>query len=254
VVIAEESLLGIGIYSPAEAARYVRASRSRFRRWLYGDRRSKPVFDPDIPRDDRVQDIVTFLDFAQALSVQDIRLNVGIPLQRIREAYETARRDFGLDHPFAVKHGIFVFGNLHDPKHCVLGIYPSGEPVDIDSLERKAVQLTGKKKGNLMISQVVQEFSERLAFSTKGLADEYLAFEKYGHRILMQPDCRFGKPYLEDLYYEAETLADAAKVEGSVNRAADVYEVPKNAVKAAMEYIRELETEPHPIRPKKIVA
>ena len=86
MVIAEQSMLGVGIYSPMEAARYVRASSQRFRRWIYGTRRDRPVFDPDMPREGS-REIVTFLDFAQALSVQDIRINVGVPLQRIREAY-----------------------------------------------------------------------------------------------------------------------------------------------------------------------
>ena len=251
--VAEQSMLGVGIYSPLEAARYVRASGQRFRRWLYGTKRTLPVFDPDIPREGS-REIVTFLDFAQALSVQDIRLNVGVPLQRIRQAYETARRDYGLEHPFAVKHGIFVFGNLNDPKHCVLGIYPEAQELDRDFLGQKCVQLTGKKKGNQLISQVVQEYSKRLAYSTRGLADEYLAFERHGYRILMQPDCRFGKPYLEGLPYEAETLSNAAEYEGGVNRASELYEVPRNAVKAAIAYMKELDTEPQSIRPKQIVA
>ena len=95
MAVAEQSMLGVGIYSPIEAARYMRAPSQRFRRWIYGTRSVKSVFDPVIPRDGAVE-IVTFLDFAQALSVQDIRLNVGVPLQRIREAYETSRRDYGL--------------------------------------------------------------------------------------------------------------------------------------------------------------
>jgi len=246
-------MLGIGIYSPIEAARYARAPSQRFRRWIYGTKKTMPVFDPDIPRDGS-REIVTFLDFAQALSVQDVRLNVKVPLQQIREAYETARRDYGLAHPFAVEHGIFVFGNLNDPKRCVLGIYPADEEVDRDFLGRKCIQLTGKKKGNQLISQVVQEFSKHVAYSPEGLAEEYCAFEKYGCRILMQPDCRFGKPYIEGLVYEAETLANAAKYEGGSKRASELYEVPENAVKAAIAYMKELDTEPHRIRPIEIAA
>ncbi len=253
MAIVEHSMLGVGVYSPIEAARYARTPTQRFRRWIYGTCKTESVFDPDIPREG-CREIVTFLDFAQALSVQDIRLNIGVPLQRIREAYEMARRDYGLNHPFAVKHGIFVFGNLKDPKHCVLGLYPDDEEVDQDFLGRKCVQLSGNKKGNFLISQVVQEFSQRLAYSTKGLADEYLAFERYGYRILMQPDCRFGKPYIEGLIYEAETLADAARAEGGASRAAKLYDVPLNAVRAAIAYMKQLETPPNQLSPKKIVA
>jgi len=70
----------------------------------------------------------------------------------------------------------------------------------------------------------------------------------------MQPDCRFGKPYIEGLVYEAETLANAAKYEGGSKRASELYEVPENAVKAAIAYMKELDTEPHRIRPIEIAA
>ena len=135
----------------------------------------------------------------------------------------------------------------------MLGLYPEDE-VNRDFLGRKCIQITGKKKGNQLISQVVQQFSKRLAYSTRGLADEYLAFEKYGCRILMQPDCRFGKPYIEGLVYEAETLANAATYEGGISRASELYEVPRNAVRAAIAYMKELDTQPHKISPKKIAA
>lgn len=249
----ERPMLGVGIYSPREAARYVRADISRFRRWIYGTKRSAPVFDPDIQRVGS-REIVTFLDFAQALCVQDIRLNVGVPLQRIREAYETARTEHGVTHPFAMKNRIVVFGNLEDPKKCALVLCKDDETQDVDFLQEKYVQLTGKKKGNALISEVVQKFSKQLYYSDEGLAGGYTAFEGFGHRVLIEPDVRFGKPYIADSVYEAETLADAVRHEGSVKRVSELYEVSQNAVKAAVQYMEELDTDPSPIKPKKIAA
>lgn len=246
-------MLGVGIYSPREAARYVRAKPARFRRWIYGSRKDKPVFDPEIPPVGS-REIVTFFDFAQALRVQDIRLNVGIPLQRIREAYETARKHYGVNHPFAMQNRILVFGNLKDPSKCSLVLYTPDEDSDVGLLREKYVQLTGKKKGNALIAEVVQEFSKGLYYSPKGMPEGYVAFEGFGHRILIDPDVRFGKPFVEGTAYEADSLASAVEEEGGVEQVSDLYEVPENAVKAAIKYTEELAKEPPKIEPKTIAA
>jgi len=147
--VGSDTLLGIGLYTPHEAARYVRADVRRFRRWLYGHGASQPVFEPQLGRE-LANELVTFLDFAQALSVQDVRLNVGIPLQKIREAYRRAQEEYQIPYPFAFEHGIFIFGNLKDPKACQLGIYlpEQSEIPEEEFLKRKQVQLTGRHKGN----------------------------------------------------------------------------------------------------------
>ena len=86
---SNEDLIGLGAYSPLEAASR-RIDRGKIRRWMYGSSKAEPVFDPELgrARDERV---VTFLDFAQALHVNQIRLAIGIPLQKIRKAYLQAR-------------------------------------------------------------------------------------------------------------------------------------------------------------------
>lgn len=252
-MIAKESLLGIGLYAPAEAARYVRASSQRFNRWVFGTSSSKPVFTPELGTLDDDRRVVTFLDFAQALSIQDIRLNVNIPLKMIREAYREAQERHGITYPFAAEHGIFVYGNLTNPAKCCLAIFHGNKREQgdlVESYKKRAVQLTGKAKGNLLIHQVVQEFSKRLRFSSDtGIASRYTCFESKDHRIVMDPDVHFGKPYFEDIGYKAVTLSDSARIEGGIEAAADRFRVPISAVKAAVLYMRELDTEPKKLKP-----
>lgn len=250
-----EATLGIGRYSPSEAARYARVSTQKLSRWIYGTSRSQPVFEPELGRDgDRV---VTFLDFAQALSVYEVRLAIGIPLQKIRKAYQQAQAEHETECPLAVEHGLFIFGDLERPESCELGIYlPRGDAGDErEYAERAALQLTGRKKGNRLITRIVQPFSRNLIFSLNGIASAYVAFAKHGHRIIMDPEVRFGKPYLEGVGYEAETLSTAFDVEGEdVERVARFYRVNSGAVKAALEYRELLRTTPTPTTPKRLVA
>jgi uncharacterized protein (DUF433 family) len=248
-------LLGIGLYAAPEAARYARVSPQKFARWVFGPH---PVFEPQLGREDR---IATFLDFAQSLSVQEIRLTVLIPLQKIRAAYLVAQKEHGVEYPFAMKHGIFVFGDLNRPEACELGIFvPNGAPPPEakerrdEFIRKKAVQITGKHKGNQLISEIVKSFSRNLVFrKPSGTADEYVAYEGHGHRILMDPDIRFGKPYLEGIGYEADTLAEAATIEGSVSRAAKLYHVDDSAIRAAVDFHKLLDTPP-PKQPAKRIA
>lgn len=244
-----ENLLGVGLYSPSEAARYARVSSQKLSRWLFGAVNAEPVLEPQLGTEDR---IVTFTDFAQALSVHEIRLSVKVPLSRIRLAYQRARSEHDIEFPFAVEHGIFVFGNLRAPETCELGIYLPNRQTRREFLNR--IQLTGKKRGNFLIGEVVRQFSDNLVFSGQGVASGYVAHESHGHRILIDPDVRFGKPYLEGIGYEAETLAEAVSIEKTPERAARLYKVELSAVKAAVSYREFLKSRPTGVPPKPIAA
>lgn len=251
-MIKTANFFNVGLYSPVEAARYMRVPGRRLRRWVFGTQKAQPVISPELG-DFNGKQVVTFQDFVQALSVHDIRLNIGIPLTKIREAYKRAQQIYGIENPFAIEHGIFVFGDRSKPEKCELGVYLHSQEKNVAEIaERNCVQLTGKNKDNQLIHEIVQHFSRRIKYETKAVS--YEAFSKFGHRILMEPDFRFGQPYLEDFGYEAATLADAARIEGSVRRAADLYEVPLTAVKASIAYLKDLEKPPEHIQPRKIKA
>lgn len=238
-----QDYVGVGLYAPAEAARYARIAPRKFSRWLYSQ---KPVFQPQLGKE---EGIVTFMDFAQSLSILDIRLMAGVPLQKIRKAYEFAQKSYDVAYPFGVRHGMFIFGNLDKPKRCNIGIFlprPGGSSEDEQKEEFiRRVQLTGRDRGATLINVVVQEFSKRIEFNPQtSLASRYVAHESNGFKIVMDPSIRFGKPFIEGVGYEAETLAEAAVSEGGIDRAARLYHVEPDAVRAALDYHRLLNEEP----------
>lgn len=57
-----------------------------------------------------------------------------------------------------------------------------------------------------------------------------------GVKIVMDPMHRFGEPFFEDIGYTAQTLFDAYRSEGSVQRAADVYGVDPLFVTLSVEF------------------
>src|SRR4051812_35695098 len=100
-----DSLLGLGIYTVAEAATYARVSAAKLARWVMGTSASRPAIVSQLDQADNDERWVTFLDFVQSMAIRDIRIaHPHIHLDKIRETVELAKKTFGIDYPFARKH------------------------------------------------------------------------------------------------------------------------------------------------------
>ena len=96
MVVANDSFLGIGLYTVQEAALYARVPVQTMSRWLYGSKGGEPVLTPELAG--REEKFVTFLDFIQAIHVRHIRKTLGVPLARIRRGIEIARDTYALNY------------------------------------------------------------------------------------------------------------------------------------------------------------
>jgi uncharacterized protein (DUF433 family) len=222
--------LGIGIYSPAEAAFYARVSRRIMTRWVFGEGGAKPVIDRQIR--DSSEKVVTFLDFIQTLAVREVRNRHRLPLQRIRQGVEEARSRYGIEYPLARKHKIYLFSDQKGEGHGEIVIR-----LDDDEVDDRYIQLTGRAKGNLMIRPVVEMFLEDLHFDPQtGLATQYSPMEDEGASIVLNPHRRFGEPIVDPGGYTAETLWHATNTEGGIEAAAEAYGVTVGEVRLANKY------------------
>ena len=107
MVVAKERL-GVGLYTPSEAAFYSRVAPQKLNRWLFGNRQGSAVATPGLPPNER---LVTFLDLIQALAIRNIRLNHRVPLATIREAVQNAETEYNIKHPLAYEKSVFLYGN-----------------------------------------------------------------------------------------------------------------------------------------------
>jgi len=231
-MIATKEHLGIGIYTPAEAAFYARVSPSMMRRWVFGDSSGKPVITRQLEHSD--EKIVTFLDFVQTLAVREVRHRYGLPLQRIRQGIEEARRRYGLEYPLAHKHRMFLFGNDQAKGHGDIVIRLEG---DDEGIEDQYVQLTGRARGNLVMKPVVEMFLRDLNFNPEtSLATQYRPMTNHDASVLLDPHRRFGEPVIEPGGYTAGALWDATNAEGSIEGAAEAYGVSIEEVELANRY------------------
>lgn len=225
MIATSESLLGIGLYAPAEAAFYARVQTKTINRWLYGDRQGERVIHTQLPAQD--QKVVTFLDFVQSLAIREIRSRHNVDLQKIRQAVDLAEAR-GIRYPFAVQHTAYLFSDNKDEGHGNIVL----------KINDRLIQASGDARRNIVMKEVAQLYLQDLAFSpSTGLAESYTAWKgPAGKRIVMNPKIRFGEPVVESCGYTAQTLWESYEIEGGVVAAAEAYDVPSEDIELALRY------------------
>lgn len=234
----QSNLLGIGIYSADEAARYARVATRTMQRWVFGDDSGNAVIQSQLSKLGDAEKLVTFLDFVQVMAVRQVRIREKrFPLQKIRKACDMAAKTHGLDYPLAAKeHRIYLFGPKDNLAACEMVIlFGRGE-----ANEELYLQLTGKKAGNLVMAAIAEPFMSQLRFGDSDFAEEYVAWERLGRQILMNPRRRLGEPFLPSCGYTAQALWEAYSSEGGVENAAKAYGVDREDVELACEYFDHL--------------
>lgn len=224
--------LGLGIYSAAEAALYARVSTRLMARWVFGERDSKSVIKSELP--ETSERVVTFLDFVQVLAIREVRNRHRLSLQKIRQGIEEAKTRYGIEHPLAQQHTIYLLSDGMGKGHGEMVIQLPGRGAEgPDGL----AQLTGRNKGNRVMEKVVEMFLADLHFEAgTGRASRYVPMTYKGAQVVLDPRRRFGEPIVEPGGYTAETLWDATNAEGGIDQAAEAYGVGVDEIMVANRY------------------
>lgn len=231
--------LGIGIYTPQEAALYARVSTRLVNRWVFGDRSGQPVVTPQI-RAQEPDKVLTFLDFIQCLAVRAIRTRFKVPLGKIRQAIDMARTEFRVEYPFAMKHTMYLFSDKKERGHGEILIRLPREQETQEDVLDKYVQLSGRERGNIVMNTIVELYLDDLEFNADGVANEYKPMMTDEGTISMDPRKRWGEPLVKSCGYSAQVLYEATNSEGSFEGAADAYGVSQTDVRLAFRYFDSL--------------
>jgi len=221
VNLLDAATSGIGIYSVRDAARYAKMHPNTLSDWFFGRSNRPPMRKSAIDSDQ--EKVISFLNFVEAVAVRSLRFDYDVPFPKIREAIEGAKRDYGIDHPFA--HGdhrtVLIGKDLH---------------IFVGKDKTNPVQLTGRHKRQKSFRHCLEGYIRDLEFGEDRLARIYNAAKYNNQKIVMNPKFYFGAPILLDSGITAETLWRAAVAEGSYERAAQLYKVTVPAVEAAYRY------------------
>ncbi len=221
-------LIGIGLYTIPEAARLTGAPSRSIRRWILGYKyrhddvvhESRPVWDQDIAEYEGVVNL-SFLDLIEVLFVHAFRKEK-VSWRAIREAAERASAMYRDGHPFSRRRF------MTDGKRIFEEIRDEGE-IKLFDINRQ--------------HYVFHEIVARTLIAGFAFSNEQVArwFPMHPDKcIVIDPKRSFGRPIIARAGVPTEILAKAVEVEESEVTVARWYEVPLDAVRAAVEFERKL--------------
>lgn len=215
---------GIGIYTAPEAARMVGMNANTLKRWLLGydhdGKQEAELWKPQYTIGDEGL-LLGFRDLVEARIVYALRQK-GIGLQTIRICIERARTIVEDDRPFSTSQF------KTDGKNIFLEIAKElAEPELIDLRKRQGV-----------FRHVVEPSLQGLDFGESGAERWWLLPGK--KTVVADPQRAFGQPIIAETGMTTARAAQIVKAEGSIERAAKVYELPVRLLRDALAYQQHL--------------
>ncbi len=223
---AQSELIGLGLYSVSEAAKFSRVPVSSVRRWLFGYRyrhagtpsNVQPVFSADRLHLPDGEKVVSFRDLIEVQFVQSF-LRHGVSWPVIRRAAEAAATLTGDDHPFSsqkfVTDGRTIFA---DVAHSLR--------------ENKLLDLTSNQVA--MRNVLLPSLRAQLDVGKLG-ANRWWPLGKR-RQIVLDPTRQFGRPILVREGVPTSVLSAAYLATSSYKKVASWYEVAEVAVRAAVQF------------------
>ena len=224
------ALIGVGIYTPAEAAKLIGTESREVKRWLFGyafrahgasDRRNSPPLWTSQHAEDG--QLVSFRDLLE-LRIVKAFVKHGVSLLVIRRVLENAQQMFGHSYPFTAMRfltdGRTIFHEAS--KH-------SGDG-----------GLTDLKSKQVVFTEVIRHsLYAGIEFDNRGVAKRWHPL--HGSRaIVLDPEISFGKPIISGTGVPTATIADAVRAEKSFTRVAQLYDLKPAEVRSAVRFEEKL--------------
>ena len=220
--------LGKGIYTVTEAAKLIRVSQSRIRRWLrrytyaYGkeSRLSNPLVSADYQQLDKFL-ALSFLDLMEMRFVNSF-LEYGISLRKIRIAVKRAQEIINQSHPFTSK-------KFHTDRRTIL--------MEIATRENEQ-ELLDLVKNQYAMKKVFAPYLFRgIVFDNNDRL--YLWYPLVPKKsIVIDPSRNFGQPVLNTEGIPTATIAGSYNAEHSISAVSRWYNIKKSSVADALEFER----------------
>lgn len=215
----DASLLGVGLYTPAEAAAYTGISAPQIRRWLFGyssgGKHYPSLWHPQL--EGKADQALGFHDLLEIRFVNAFRHH-GVSLQAIRLASSHAREMFNQAYPFTCKR-----------------FQTDGKAIFTIVLEQTGDEsLLDLAKKQYAFKQVVSSSLYRGIEYDNNEAQRWFPLDR-SRRVVLDPSRNFGKPVLTETGMTVEAIVSAWRAEGeNTKRVAALYEVNVADVEAAI--------------------
>jgi uncharacterized protein (DUF433 family) len=217
------SMVGLGLYSPAEAAALTHIPARKIRRWMcghsIGERAYPALWRSELEKFEIEQLYLSFLDLVQ-LRVADAFIEEGLSPQKVRRAIEYGAKIVVSEYPFA---------NARfrtDGKTVILHV------LDEDDGDGTLIDLFSN--GQYLMQKVIEPSLKNLEFEGDFARRWWPLGRSRG--IVVDPHRQFGQPIDDATGVPTSVLAEAAKAEGSEVKAAKRFMVPVASVHRAVAF------------------
>jgi hypothetical protein len=220
-----DRLVGIGLYTPAEAERLLHVPAQKISRWLRGhqiknNRAYPPLWTPEVD----LGDGKVFLGFRDLMEVRVAAafIRYGISSQRIRAAIREAALVTQQDHPLSTNRF------RTDGREIFLHVIERDE----EGIERERLLNLFKKQYEF--KGIIEPILKTVDFNDAGAPS---AWWPVGRRsqVLIDPQRAFGAPIDAVSSVPTAVLANAGRALG-IREASRVYDVPESSVRHAIDF------------------
>lgn len=219
------NLIGIGLYTPAEAGRLVQVSPSKISRWLrchsLRGKRYDPLWRPQV---DLGEDGI-FLGFRdlQELRVAAVFIAKGLSPQQVRRAIELARDLVSDERPLSTSR-----------------LRTDGRSVFLQVVEEDGqTKLIDLFKKQFAFREIMERSLLNLDYDVDGTPSMWWPLGR-ASAVVIDPTRSFGQPIEAETSVPSAVLASAAQAEGSQAAAARAWDVPIRAVRRAVAFERQM--------------
>lgn len=219
-----DQLVGIGLYTPAEAARLAAVPAAKISRWLTGHTVKGRFYEPLWRSQIDLKDGKVYLGFRDLMEVRvaDALMNVGVSAIRVRAAIEMAREVYGLDHPLSTE------SFRHNGRDIFMRVIER----DANGTEREDLLNTFRRQYEF--AAVVEPSLKHIEFDHAGTPRLWWPRGK-GTQIVVDPGRSFGQPIETSSSVPTSILAAAGEHQG-VELAAKAYDVSVAAIRRSMKF------------------
>ena len=223
----QSQYIGCGLYTFGQAARLLRVDAPTLRYWI-GERKG---IESVIHRELSNEHVLTFAELMELHFVKMFR-DEKVSFQTIRKAAKAASAKYGSEYPFTVRQfdtdGKSIFATLK-------------------SKETDKVLIEDLEKGQLVFKTVIRPLFRRLDYRTTDQVGRYWPLRTSSRRdgrIVLDPERRFGQPIDSATGVPTYAIRQAVTAGNGqdVTTVAKWFDIPVEAVKAAMKFEKSLST------------
>lgn len=219
-----QELIGVGLYTPAEAGRLLHIPAPKIARWLRGHEMAGKRYEPLWESQVNLGDGRVFLGFRDLMEVRvaSAFIQNGVPAVRVRSAIEMAQEVIAQSHPLSTNR--FLTAGREIFLHVI--------ETDEDGIERE--KLLNLFKRQYEFKGILDPILKAVDFADDGYPARWWPVGRRGN-IVVDPARSFGAPIDAETSVPTKILATAGEHMG-ISHAAKAYEVPEGAVRRAMEF------------------